>query len=63
MKQVKVKPSPIHGPGAFATEVIQEGTRILQIDDSREVTEEDPLREEKVSMSTTATTSLAAKSS
>lgn len=40
-----VKPSPIHGKGAFAAGDFRRGDRILEIDDSRVVTEDAPLQE------------------
>lgn len=42
---VVVKPSPIHGKGVFAATDLQEGDVILRFDDSRLVTDENPLRE------------------
>ena len=45
MKNVLVKTSPIHGKGLFAAVDFKAGDRILKRDDSRLVTQENPLRE------------------
>ena len=45
MRNVIVKPSPIHGTGVFAAVDFGAGDRILKRDDSRLVTDENPLRE------------------
>ena len=42
-EDVYVAPSPIHGEGVFARRPFKKGERILAIDDSCVVTEEDPL--------------------
>jgi len=47
MKNVYVDRSPIHGKGVFAAVDINEGAIILEIDDTRVVTRETPLRPEK----------------
>ncbi len=44
---VQVKHSPIHGLGVFAAEDLREGSRILHVDDSRVVTEENPLHKDE----------------
>ena len=43
MPDVEVRPSAIHGRGAFATRDFRRGERILPIDDSRIVTADNPL--------------------
>lgn len=43
---VQLKPSLIHGTGVFATATIRPGAVILEIDDSRVVDDQHPLREE-----------------
>ncbi len=43
--KVAVRLSPIHGRGLFATRGIRAGERILRRDDSRLVTDDNPLRE------------------
>ena len=45
MMSVIVKPSPIHGNGVFAAMDYKEGDRILEVDDSRIVTDQHPLPE------------------
>ncbi len=45
MTSVEVKPSRIHGKGVFAAVDFKAGDRILRRDESRLVTEENPLRE------------------
>ena len=45
MNRVVVKSSPIHGKGVFAAIDFEAGDVILRIDDSRLVTEDNPLRE------------------
>ncbi len=45
MYHAVVKSSPIHGKGLFATVDFKAGERILRRDDSRLVTEDNPLRE------------------
>lgn len=45
MDKVAVKASPIHGLGLFATVEFKAGERILKRDDSRLVTDDNPLRE------------------
>lgn len=45
MNSVTVQPSPIHGRGVFAAIDLQWGDRILEVDDSRLVTAEQPLPE------------------
>lgn len=47
MSKVYIDRSPIHGKGVFAAVDINQGERILQIDDSRVVTKNNPLREEE----------------
>ena len=47
MNKVYVDLSPIHGKGVFAIFNIKEGQQILKIDDSRIVTDDNPLRPEK----------------
>jgi len=42
--KVHVDRSPIHGKGVFAAVCIKEGERILEIDDRRVVTNDNPLR-------------------
>ena len=43
LQTVLLKPSPIHGTGVFAAIDFKEGDRILEVDDSRLVTEDNPL--------------------
>ncbi len=45
LASVVVKPSPIHGKGVFAAIDFEAGDVILERDDSRVVTDENPLRE------------------
>ena len=45
MNSVAVQPSPIHGTGVFAAIDLQQGDDILEVDDSRLVTAEQPLPE------------------
>ncbi len=45
MAKVEVRASSIHGKGIFAAVTLKAGERILKRDDSRLVTDEDPLRE------------------
>ena len=47
MSKVYVDHSSIHGKGVFAAVNVEEGERILEIDDSRLVTDDNPLRPEK----------------
>jgi SET domain-containing protein len=47
---VAVRPSPIHGLGVFATSSHRNGDVILAIDDSRQVSADNPLRTEKGEM-------------
>ncbi len=42
---ITTKPSPIHGTGVFAAIDLQQGDHILEVDDSRLVTAEQPLPE------------------
>jgi SET domain-containing protein len=44
MNRVVVKPSPIHGQGVFAAIDLEAGDVILPFDDSRLVTDDNPLR-------------------
>ncbi len=45
MKTIIVRSSPIHGRGVFAAIDFKEGDHILKVDDSRLVTDQDPLPE------------------
>jgi len=47
MSRVRVAESPIHGRGVFAVDPLKPGEIVLKIDDSRVVTEADPLDPEK----------------
>jgi len=47
MSKVYVGFSQIHGKGVFAAIDIEEGTQILKLDDSRVVTDDNPLQAEK----------------
>lgn len=46
MDQVEVRVSPIHGFGVFAASFIRKGECIMAVDDSRIVTEDNPLKPE-----------------